>query len=57
MGSAVSMTDFRSRTLAARFVGIGVLAFRGELEQRPAELRELEQKRAEAAKAGEEVQS
>lgn len=37
--------------MAARFVGIGVLAFRGELEQTPAELRELEQKRAEEAKA------
>jgi TRAP-type C4-dicarboxylate transport system permease small subunit len=36
--------------MAARFVGIGVLAFRGELEQRPAELRELEQKRAEEQK-------
>jgi TRAP-type C4-dicarboxylate transport system permease small subunit len=40
--------------MAVRFVGIGVLAFRGELERTPAELRELEQKRAEEAK---EVQS
>jgi TRAP-type C4-dicarboxylate transport system permease small subunit len=40
--------------MAVRFVGIGVLAFRGELEQTPAELRDLEQKRAEEAK---EVQS
>jgi TRAP-type C4-dicarboxylate transport system permease small subunit len=36
--------------MAMRFVGIGVLAFRGELEQTPAELREIEQKRAEEAK-------
>jgi hypothetical protein len=40
--------------MAVRFIGIGVLAFRGELEQTPAELREIEQKRAEEAK---EVQS
>jgi TRAP-type C4-dicarboxylate transport system permease small subunit len=43
--------------MAARFVGIGVLAFRGELEKMPAELRELEQQRAAEAKAGGEVQS
>ena len=28
--------------MAVRFVGLGVLAFRGELEERPAELRDLE---------------
>jgi TRAP-type C4-dicarboxylate transport system permease small subunit len=39
--------------MAVRFVGIGVLAFRGELETRPAELRDLEQqKRADEAAQG-----
>lgn len=33
--------------MAARFVGLGVLAYRGELEHTPAELRELKQKEAE----------
>lgn len=32
--------------MALRFLGLGVLAFRGELEQTPAELRELEKNRA-----------
>jgi TRAP-type C4-dicarboxylate transport system permease small subunit len=41
--------------MAARFVGIGVLAFRGELQETPAELRDIEQQRAEAR--GDEVQS
>jgi TRAP-type C4-dicarboxylate transport system permease small subunit len=40
--------------MAVRFVGIGVLAFRGELESTPAELRDLEQQKREEAK---EVQS
>jgi TRAP-type C4-dicarboxylate transport system permease small subunit len=39
--------------MAARFVGLGVLAFRGELQQTPAELREIE----EQQKRGDEVQS
>lgn len=37
--------------MAARFIGVGVLAFRGELEDTPAELREL--KKAEAGDEGE----
>ncbi|WP_146155390.1 TRAP transporter small permease, partial [Enhygromyxa salina] len=37
--------------MAARFVGLGVLAFRGELEETPAELREL--KAVEAEEPGE----
>ena len=35
--------------MGVRFVGIGVLAFRGELEDLPPELRELKAKEAEAA--------
>jgi TRAP-type C4-dicarboxylate transport system permease small subunit len=37
--------------MGLRFVGIGVLAFRGELEELPAELRELKAKEAESAAA------
>lgn len=37
--------------MAVRFVGLGVLAFRGELETTPAELRELKQKEAAEAEA------
>jgi TRAP-type C4-dicarboxylate transport system permease small subunit len=36
--------------MAVRFVGSGVLAYRGELEQTPAELREIESKRTESEK-------
>lgn len=42
--------------MAARFVGIGVLAFRGELQETPAELRDIEQKRDDKAE-GAEVKS
>ena len=33
--------------MACRFVGAGVLAFRGELDETPAELRELEKAKHE----------
>jgi TRAP-type C4-dicarboxylate transport system permease small subunit len=38
--------------MGLRFIGIGVLAFRGELEELPAELRELKAKEQQAAAEG-----